>query len=352
MKFAFERNFESELIYVDQLSEMGLDPSTSVIFYDQVLEQHSSVKAFLSNYENKKALQGGEDLKSLSSFEKEFAWLNEIAQEVSFKKMQLVCLGGGSLGDFVGFVASVFKRGVNFIQIPSTWLAAIDSAHGGKTALNFHNIKNQIGSFYPASKVFCVKELLFTQPQELAEDAAGELFKSAILSQNTKLHEMFKNEIKIDKELIWDHLPNAIELKYQIIERDPFESLGIRYLLNLGHTMGHVFETAHKFSHGKAIAVGMIYSLKFSEKQYSSENKFSHIIAILKQQFKNEYDFALANPIVQEKVEALLLADKKRSAKDSVHFICTRDLGDCQVEEIKLSDLVLEGKKQGFIKKD
>ena len=351
MKFSFKRNFESELIFVDELSGMALDPSTSVIFYDQIVEEHSVVKDYLSKFQYKKALKGGEELKSMASFEQEFAWLNEVAQQVSFKKMKVVCLGGGSLGDFVGFIASVFKRGVSFIQIPSTWLAAIDSSHGGKTALNFGNVKNQIGSFYPASKIYCVKELLFTQPETLAEDAAGELFKSAILSQNKKLHSLLAEKKKLSKELIWQNLADAIELKYQIIERDPFESLGIRYLLNLGHTMGHVFEAVHKFSHGKAIAVGMIYSLKFSELHYSLDDRFGQIIDILKHHFKDEYDYAIQNPMKPEQVESLLLADKKRSSKDSVHFICTRELGDCQVEEIKLSALISEAINQGFVVK-
>lgn len=352
MKFEFERNFQSELLFVNQLSEMGLDPSTSVIFYDEILEQHEIMKSFLSNYQFKKALMGGETLKSLSSFEKEFAWLNEIAQEVSFKKMQLICLGGGSLGDFVGFVASVFKRGVEFVQIPTTWLAAIDSAHGGKTALNFDGIKNQIGSFYPASKIFCVKELLFTQPQELAEDAAGELFKSAILSKNKKLHLILDGDIMLSKELIWENLPAAIELKYQVIEQDPFESLGIRYLLNLGHTLGHVFEAIHGFSHGKAIAVGMIYSLRFSMLHYSIKDEFIPVIETLKKQFKKEYDFSLENPMAEKQVRDLLLADKKRSSKDAVHFIFTKALGDCQVEEVKIDDMISEAVEQGFVKRN
>src|SRR5690606_36298588 len=108
----------------------------------------------------------GEELKQIKNFPGHIRKISKVLGEANHRGLTIIVVGGGSVGDFGGFVASVYRRGVNLIHIPSTWLAAVDSSHGGKTALNVFSVKNQIGSFYPAKEIYLLEPLLATLPRE------------------------------------------------------------------------------------------------------------------------------------------------------------------------------------------
>ena len=175
----------------------------------------------------------------------------------------MVALGGGSVGDFAGFFASVCKRGLPLIQIPSTWLAAIDSAHGGKNALNVGSMKNQLGTIAFARRIFLSKHLLCGQPTERAQEAMGELAKIAIIDGGPWVKELLAAP-ESDGELLWRFLSCAVAAKYKVVLSDPLERLSVRHQLNLGHTIGHILEIQHQLPHGLAVAQGLHFALELS----------------------------------------------------------------------------------------
>ena len=132
-------------------SAQGLQPKRSLIIVDQKVRKHPALQKWLQKFPFVYTVEAGETLKQIENFPGHIEKILKISQSISERPLQIICIGGGSVGDFAGFVASVFKRGVDLVQIPSTWLSAVDSAHGGKNALNSKSAKNQIGTFHPAT---------------------------------------------------------------------------------------------------------------------------------------------------------------------------------------------------------
>ncbi|MDB2426206.1 hypothetical protein N9W41_01540, partial [bacterium] len=244
-------------------------------------EMASWLKSFNSVYK----VTGGENLKNFSHLE---SHLNKILKIKDFQKeTAIIAVGGGSVGDFAGFVASVLRRGVGLVHIPTTWLAAIDSSHGGKTALNFKTHKNQIGSFYQAHHVFlCKSVLLNITNKELLFCALGELFKMALLEGGV----FYRDLVKVDftkyspekmSKLMLKYLKPAVEAKYKVVKKDPRDKYQ-RHILNLGHTIGHVIELNKKVNHGVAVAKGTRFATEWSaRKKLLSNTKKNEILSFL-----------------------------------------------------------------------
>ena len=160
----------------------GTPQVARLVIYDRILlEKSAEFRKWLKDAPYAVGVDSGETLKSLSSFVQFVENLPPGVATLSRKNMEVWAVGGGSVGDFAGFFASVWKRGVKLVMVPSTWLSALDSAHGGKTGLNLQGAKNQIGTFYPASEVLLIRELLEEQPKERLSDAMGELAKIALI---------------------------------------------------------------------------------------------------------------------------------------------------------------------------
>ena len=151
-------NFSSELQYKDQLDTNDFSLEQDLIVVDRILE--NQLKDFLNSFSHVYFVDAGEPLKNIEHFSNHVKNILETWGSQISRDHRIISIGGGSVGDFSGFVASVLKRGVQLTHVPTTWLSAVDSAHGGKTALNVGGVKNQVGSFYPADTVFLVKEIL------------------------------------------------------------------------------------------------------------------------------------------------------------------------------------------------
>lgn len=281
-------------------------------------------------------VQAGEKLKTLDSLSKHISKILKLTAGESRSKITIIAIGGGSVGDFAGFVASILKRGVRLIHVPSTWLSAIDSSHGGKTALNVEKVKNQIGSFYSAETTYLVKELLISQPAERAQEAAGELIKIAMIKGGAFGRQILAAK-KLDPDLLWKYLPLAIKAKLEIVKRDPHETKGIRQILNLGHTLGHVYETTQGLPHGIAVAIGLRFALFYSlEKGYLSEGKYRSILA------SPVFSAAEAKKVQllsQGEVKKNLLLDKKALGSGQVSFIFISDLGKVFAQAVDIQEL-------------
>lgn len=331
----------TELIYTEQLPQPEDIASFPIFIYDRYLLRFPQIKKWLLNLPYTYAVDAGEGLKQIKSFEKHTLHILKLYEQMKVKNITFVGIGGGSIGDFVGFLASVFKRGVDLVHIPSTWLAAIDSAHGGKTALNLGSYKNQIGTFYSATRVILSKQLLFTQSKERAQDAMGEVIKTALLSGGSLWRDI-SLEHHFSPQILWNYLPRLIAYKYKIVKLDPFEKKGLRYILNLGHTLGHTFELHYKISHGWSVNLGLRIALELSamNKMMTPQAlKILYNTPLLKNSLAQAEDLKvyLKN---KKKIAAFLLQDKKISKNNNLHYIFLKAPGKPIVKEIDISILL------------
>jgi len=201
--------------------------------------------------------------------------INYLAQIKADRDTLLIAYGGGSVSDHVGFVASVFKRGIKYINIPTTLLGMIDASIGGKTAINIGSLKNQIGTFYQPSKVLIDFNLIDTMPDSVINDGLGEMFKYAILDGHDML-EYFQDYLDSrNSELLNSLILKCADIKLSIVSVDERDQ-GLRKTLNLGHTFGHAIESdsQNKISHGEAVINGilMVSYLSFKKGSLSKED--------------------------------------------------------------------------------
>lgn len=334
---------KSQIVYTKALPSPSQFIDETVLFYDSILANNKSFKDWLKNFPYKIALNSGEGLKTIKSFN---SVLNKISKLKVPKSTNLtfIAVGGGSIGDFVGFLSSVYLRGRRLDLIPSTWLSAVDSSHGGKNGLNFLNTKNQIGSFYPAHKIYICEELLMSQPKERLTESLGEIVKIAVISDK-KLFSLLEN--KISALEIYKQLPKIIGHKYKIVNQDFFEKKGLRRLLNLGHTMGHVFESHFGWPHGICVLLGLQFSARWSFNQGFLNQKDFFKISMLIDSFElnQNLNFALKK-INKNKIISLLSKDKKLTAKDRLDFIFIKKIGFCQRQSVKIGQILEEVKRQ------
>ncbi len=256
-------------------------------------------------------------------------------------EIQIITFGGGTIGDFGGFVASVLKRGVKLVHVPSTWLSAIDSAHGGKTALNVSKLKNQIGTFYPAAEVYLIRSVLIAQEQDRTFEALGEVFKTSLL--NKDLWHKLSESKKIGPDLFWSHLPEMIETKMKIVKKDPLEKSGFRHILNLGHTLGHLFESQFKLPHGTAVLFGLAFAIEWSfhKKIMNSKNYYEIRLSNLGSFLPDRFDLkklilATKNPT------RFFYQDKKMTNDKKINFIFLERPGKPILKKVTLNDLMSE----------
>lgn len=280
-------------------------------------------------------VEAGEKLKSWQGLEDFLSKHLVKLQGHSRRDLRLVSLGGGSVSDFVGFLASIYHRGVGCIHIPSTWLAAMDSVIGGKTALNWANMKNQLGSFHAAETVILDEELLLSQPQILAQQAYGEVLKMALLAGGP-LYRKVSSSPRVSPLQIWDLLPRLIAEKQKLVKKDPFETRGVRELLNLGHSMGHVFELQLQLSHGESVLMGLMFDvLAFSPS------------AILKSPCWLGQDWSLFGERLGRinYVSDLLRADKKHFGQGLLAYPVVKAPGDVRIVKKSSKDVVNQWKR-------
>lgn len=327
-------NFNTNVKYVNKLPDLPLD---GLVIYDAKLLRHSDFQKWILKYKHSYKVTAGEKLKDLKNFHEHVQKIYNLTSSQITKNTTIVGVGGGSVGDFTGFLASVLKRGTKLIHIPSTWLAAIDSAHGGKTALNLNEIKNQIGTFYPADHIYIVKDLLFSQPQDQCASALGELLKAALISGGI-FWKKLSQEKTLSHQLIWKYLPQAIALKYKIVKRDPFENKGIRYLLNLGHTLGHIIESKHQVAHGIAVGYGIQLSAQISVLEgFMQKKDYQKLIS--------QPAFQLLVPLnskiklTEKEILQGLAQDKKSEKKNFVNYVFIQKPGQVFAKSIAINEI-------------
>lgn len=246
----------------------------------------------------------------------------EFLAENSFTRSDmLIALGGGVVGDMTGFAAATYMRGVNFVQIPTTLLAAVDASIGGKTAIDLAHGKNLAGAFWQPSLVICDCGILRKLPEHLFNDGMAEVIKHGILRDETIIECFERGTIPDELEQI---IEKNLRIKCWYVEADE-RDYGIRQQLNFGHTVGHAIEKMSSFtlSHGQAVAYGMIIESRIANRMGICDNvTLARIERVIKTIITN------ANRYDAGQIVGLMRTDKKSDA-DSVRIILPRKIGDC-----------------------
>lgn len=240
------------------------------------------------------------------------------------RKDLIIALGGGVCGDLSGFVAATYMRGIDFIQVPTTTLSQIDSSIGGKVAINLDDVKNIVGAFYQPKAVFIDFETLKSLPKRHYYNGLVEALKAGLI-YDQELFDIFEHQdIDANLETI---IYKALCVKKDVVEQDEKE-LGLRKILNFGHTIGHGIESYYHLSeyyHGECVAMGMLYFLGNDLKE-----RVLSIYQKLHLPFTEDYD--------KEKVFALMKNDKKASSK-SISIIQVNEIGKAEIIDLSFEAL-------------
>ncbi len=258
--------------------------------------------------------------------------VNFLAENKLTRSDMLVALGGGVVGDLAGFAAASFLRGIRFIQVPTTLLAAVDSSVGGKTAIDLPAGKNLCGAFCQPSLVLCDTDTLNTLPQQVFLAGCAEVIKYGILYDPELFRCLSEIGPAFDREAV---ISRCVELKRDVVMEDEFDT-GARMKLNLGHTIGHGVEAKSQFSisHGEAVGIGMAIAARSAAKlRLCSEETCNRILDILER-----FGLSVGTQYSAEDLYAYTLSDKKRSGS-TVKLIVPYAIGDCRIVPTPVEDL-------------
>ena len=274
--------------------------------------------------------KAGEASKNTSELIKivEFMAENELTREDG-----AVALGGGVCGDMVGFAASVFLRGIKFVQIPTSLLAQVDSSVGGKTAVDLPQGKNLCGAFHQPSLVIIDPDVLKTLSPHFFSDGMGEVIKYGCIKSASLFEKLESGNVK---DNLTEIITECVSIKRQVVENDEKEH-GERALLNFGHTCGHAIEKLWNFetvSHGEAVAIGMVMITRAGENLGITEKGTTdRLIKVLE---KN--DLKISDTHTDKEIISAMNGDKKRTGT-GIKFVMINKIGSSFISPIKYEDI-------------
>ncbi len=246
----------------------------------------------------------------------------------------LINLGGGMITDMGGFVGATFKRGLQTINIPTTLMASVDAAVGGKTGINFNGLKNEIGSFYPPLCVFIYNKFLHTLDRANILSGYAEMIKHALISSKEVYDDVFSYDPDCgDSDQLDRLVAQSVAIKERIVEEDPKER-GIRKALNLGHTIGHAYESLSfkkntPLLHGHAVAAGLVGELYLSHKVCGFPMQvLSQVVYYL----KDYYSPFIHDCDDYETLYELMTHDKKNEG-GIINFTLLSNIGEVQINQ-------------------
>lgn len=255
-------------------------------------------------------------------------FLNFMADCKLTRSDAVIAFGGGVVGDMAGLSAALYLRGVKYIQIPTTLLAAVDSSVGGKTAIDIPAGKNLVGAFYQPSLVCCDTALMDTLDASVFRDGCAEVIKYGVILDK----ELYANLrcVDFDRESV---VARCVEIKRDVVQQDEFDN-GVRGLLNFGHTFGHAIEKMSNFevSHGAAVAKGMIIAARMAP--------LCGLCDVSQELGKllGEFGFNLDCKYTADELYDAILSDKKRRG-DNITVVLPRSIGECILVTLTVEEL-------------
>lgn len=294
----FFNDFKNQKIFI------LVDTNTKRYCLDKFLSFFPSLNEFLLL-----EIKAGELTKSISTI----SYLSSLlVQYKAEKKSLLINLGGGVVSDIGGFLASIYNRGINYVNIPTTLLSQVDASIGGKTGVNFNGIKNKLGAFYNPNFILIIPEFLKTLSKSELISGYGEIFKYSLIEDKDLwefLKNNYKNNISLNRELD-NIIYKCAKIKSYFVNKDPFD-INERKILNFGHTIGHAIESANidnpKFNHGISVIIGIICESYITNKLFHLTDEM--FIEIYKTLLIN---FSLPKLNNTNKILSYILSDKKK----------------------------------------
>ena len=329
-------NILNQLIETDNLKRevssfiQSEDVSRVVIFIQEKVKNNASWTQDIS--QDIFMLSDSEKAKDISSVIDSINYLAEIKAD---QNTLLIAYGGGSVSDHVGFIASIFKRGVKYINIPTTLVGMIDASIGGKTAINTETLKNQIGTFYQPSKVLIDFNLIDTMPDSVINDGLGEMFKYTILDGKDMMDTFQEYLDSRDRELLESLVKRCYKFKLNIVAIDERDQ-GVRKTLNLGHTFGHAIESdsRNQTSHGEAVINGILMASYLSFKKEYLNKKFLKQIESIGLRLINQR-FQTNN--IDQYVNFML--NDKKNIDNKIGIIMIEDIGKVKLDYFSNNDI-------------
>ncbi len=258
----------------------------------------------------------------------------QLTQHGATRYSLLINLGGGMVTDLGGFAAATFKRGIRYINIPTTLLGAVDAAVGGKTGINFQGYKNEVGAFYPAHAVLLSPHFFQSLDRPAILSGYAEMVKHALLHSTEEWETLLSFPLhQIDYQLLNELVFRSVAIKQAIVEKDPYER-NLRKALNLGHTAGHAFESfalgrGEPIPHGYAVAWGLVVELWLSYRLNGfPEEKLRKTVRFIQQHY-GPFHITCSD---YEALHEIATHDKKNVGK-TIHFTLLTEIGNVQVDQ-------------------
>jgi len=287
----------------------------------------------LMDLEKKIILPNGESSKNIENVLMLCAELDKMHLD---KQAYIIGIGGGMICDLTGFVASIYKRGVRFGFFPTTLLATVDAAIGGKNGINFNQQKNQLGTIRQPQFIWIDTDFFHTLPLEEIQNGYAEILKYACISDQTlfvTIEQATTQQLFYDKEQLEKIVQACMAIKIDIVTKDP-EEKDIRKILNFGHTLGHAVELLENLHHGFAVAIGICFAAWLSVKKgYLTENDHERI-----RQSCEKLGLPTSFKTTTQSIMNVMKGDKK-SIGNGVDFVLLEGIGNAKIEKVKWSEL-------------
>ena len=326
-------------IYIEPLKEIELDSKVAIVTNPTVAKYHlqKALDAIKAPLVEVIEVPDGEEYKSIDTI---LDILDRLFQAKFDRKSTLIALGGGVIGDMTGFSASIYQRGINFIQMPTTLLSQVDASVGGKTGVNNRYGKNLIGSFYQPKAVYIDPAFLDTLPKREFNAGLAEAIKMAIMFDR-EFFEFLKEANFSKKEDTIKVIAKSVELKANVVNQDEKEK-GLRAVLNYGHTFGHVVENLTNYKeylHGEAVAIGMVMANELAIKlNLLSKKEANEIKELL---IKNSLPTTFEIEDVEDFYEHFFL-DKKSSNNKIAFILPNGEIGTHIIKDDIPKETILE----------
>lgn len=280
-------------------------------------------------------IENGEQSKTLDNVT---AFLGDMIQAQITRSDMVLALGGGVTGDMAGFAAAIYLRGIPYIQVPTTLLAAVDSSVGGKTAVDISAGKNLVGTFHQPSLVYIDTCTLSTLDSSTLRDGFAEVLKYGFILDK-ELAQVISQPYSFDLEQV---IARCISIKRDVVEQDEFDK-GLRGLLNFGHTFGHAIEKLSGFTitHGSAVARGMVIAARIGA-IYGLPDLTATITGTIQ-----AYGFETGCPYSADELYGVILSDKKRSGAD-ITLVLPESIGHCILQKMPATKVLELMKKAGL----
>lgn len=311
-----ERSYTKVFVLVDENTEKFCLPALTKYLFDIKLIR----------------IQSGEQHKNISTAQQ--IW-DELQSQHADRNSVLINLGGGVVGDIGGFCAATFKRGMDFINVPTTLLAMVDSSIGGKTGIDYNGVKNAIGVITQPKAIYINPDLLNSLPNDELMNGFAEIIKHGLILDKSYWEKIVKTGFD-DRAKISGLINGSIKLKLDVVKKDPHE-VSYRKVLNFGHTIGHAIESyslqhdKKPLKHGEAVAIGMICEAYLSKVMLDLSNKELRQIGEFISQYFPKYSL---RTILSPELIAVMRQDKKNEHEDSINFTLLRKIGKGSINHV------------------